>query len=149
MSDLKGTMPSFSVLNESLCMPSLSLSTRTYCVTLACISSARRCSALAALLCLVSLPVLADVTLQRGPPPPRFENPHAAPQGEFWVPGYWQWSDGRYAWVDGHMAPKRPGMRYTPPHWEETGDHEWTLRDGMWESTGWGPGTIHEIRAPK
>ncbi|VVE56941.1 putative signal peptide protein [Pandoraea horticolens] len=105
--------------------------------------------ALAVALCLASLPVLADVTLQRGPPPPRFEDPHAAPKGEFWVPGYWQWKDGRYDWVDGHTEPKRPGMRYTPPHWEETGDHEWTLRDGAWEPSGWGPGTIHEIRAPQ
>ncbi|VVE02042.1 putative signal peptide protein [Pandoraea communis] len=105
--------------------------------------------ALAVALCLASLPVLADVTLQRGPPPPRFEDPHAAPKGEFWVPGYWQWKDGRYDWVDGHTEPKRPGMRYTPPHWEATGDHEWTLRDGAWEPSGWGPGTIHEIRAPK
>ncbi|VVE09296.1 putative signal peptide protein [Pandoraea cepalis] len=110
---------------------------------------ARRRYALAGALCLLSLPVLADVTLQRGPPPPRFEDHHAAPHGQFWVPGYWQWTDGRYDWVDGHMEPKRPGMRYTPPHWEQTGRHEWTLRDGAWAATGWGPGTIHEIRAPQ
>ncbi|VVE07877.1 putative signal peptide protein [Pandoraea soli] len=110
---------------------------------------ARHRHALAAVLCLLSLPALADVTLQRGPPPPRFEDPHAAPTGQFWVPGYWQWKDGRYDWVDGHMEPKRPGMRYTPPHWEQTGRDEWTLRDGAWASTGWGPGTIHEIRAPQ
>ncbi|MCE4058621.1 hypothetical protein LXM60_00160 [Pandoraea sputorum] len=111
--------------------------------------AAHRRHTLVAALCLASLPALADVTLQRGPPPPRFEDPHAAPKGEFWVPGYWQWKDGRYDWVDGHMESKRPGMRYTPPHWEETGVHEWTLRDGKWDATGWGPGTIHEIRAPK
>ncbi|AKM32989.2 hypothetical protein AB870_18415 [Pandoraea faecigallinarum] len=110
---------------------------------------AHRRHALAAILCLASLPALADVTLQRGPPPPRFEDPHTAPKGEFWVPGYWQWKDGRYDWVDGHFEAKRPGMRYTPPHWEETGAHEWTLRDGKWDATGWGPGTVHEIRAPK
>ena len=105
--------------------------------------------ALAAALCLASLPVLADVTVDRGPPPPRHENPPAASGTQFWVPGYWQWTAGRYDWVDGHMETKRPGMRYTPPHWEETASHEWTLRDGKWAPTSWGPGTIHEIRAPK
>lgn len=136
----------FSVFTESSRMTSPSLSMVS---SLAAFLSTHRRHALAAVLCLASLPALAEVTLQRGPPPPRFEDPHAAPKGEFWVPGYWQWKDGRYDWVDGHMEAKRPGMRYTPPHWEETGNHEWTLRDGKWDATGWGPGTIHEIRSPK
>ncbi|SUA81496.1 putative signal peptide protein [Pandoraea pnomenusa] len=122
------------------------LSTR---VLRAATSRVHRRHALAVVLCLASLPVLADVTLQRGPPPPRFENPPAAPKGQFWVPGYWQWKDGRYDWVDGHMEARRPGMRYTAPHWEETGEHQWTLREGKWDRSGWGPGTIHEIRAPE
>lgn len=69
---------------------------------------------LTAALCLASLPVLADVTVDRGPPPPRVENPPSATGKQFWVPGYWQWSAGRYDWIDGHMETKRPGMRYTP-----------------------------------
>lgn len=102
---------------------------------------------LSAALAMAVLPALADVTLDRAPPPPRYENPPAAPAGQIWAPGHWIWNGGRYDWVDGHFEVKRQGMRYTPAHWEATGDHEWTLREGQWQRSGWGPGTVHEIRS--
>lgn len=76
-------------------------------------------------------------------------DPHGMPpDGKFWVPGYWEWNGTKYDWVDGHFEVKRPGMRYTAPHWEAVGNHVWTLREGQWQQSDWGPGTTHDIRSP-
>lgn len=77
----------------------------------------------------VSAPV---VVVDAPPPPPQYEVVPVMPYaGAVWINGYWGWSGGRHVWVPGYYDRPRPGYRYEPHRWENSGGR-WHLRAGAW-----------------
>jgi hypothetical protein len=92
----------------------------------------------AAVLCLgvMATPALAQMSISidigRAPPQPRYEEVRIAPQGYFWLPGYWFWDGGRHQWNEGHMERSRPGQHWRQAQWEDRGQvHH--FEPGRWE----------------
>lgn len=72
------------------------------------------------------------VVVDTPPPPPRVEVIPVMPYpGAVWVHGYWGWRGGRHEWVPGYYEAPRPGYRYEPHRWENSGGR-WQLRLGGW-----------------
>lgn len=92
--------------------------------------------AAAAVMGSVSLPaaarVDAQVSINIGPPPVRYEAVPAPRRGAVWAPGYWDWRGQRHVWVPGGWVAERPGYRYSQPQWVAH-NGRWILVRGHWE----------------
>ncbi len=82
-----------------------------------------------------SVPAFAglDVDINVGaPPPPRVEVVPAAPPGQVWAPGFWEFAHGQYVWRRGHFQAGRPGYHWVPEAWDRRGDHH-HFEEGHWD----------------
>jgi hypothetical protein len=64
-----------------------------------------------------------DNIVYREPPPAvREEQPllNAAPEGQFWVPGSWDWQNNQYVWNNGYYAPCQENWVWMPNRWRWT-----------------------------
>jgi len=57
-----------------------------------------------------------------GPPQPIYEVVPMLPPGYVWAPGYWAWNHDRHIWVRGRTIVQRPGYRWEPDRWEQSGN---------------------------
>ena len=77
--------------------------------------------ALATLLGAAALPAAArtdaQISINLGPPPARYEAVPAPRRGSAWTPGYWDWRGQRHVWVPGTWVRERSGYRYAQPQW--------------------------------
>jgi hypothetical protein len=68
--------------------------------------------------------------------PPRMRNerrPRVLPNGQTWVPGYWNWDGSQYQWVAGHAeAPPSPRGRWRAPRYQRRGN-QWVVTPGAWQ----------------
>lgn len=72
------------------------------------------------------------VVVDAPPPAPYAEVIPVAPYpGAVWINGYWGWSGGHHRWVPGYYERPRPGYRYEPHRWENSGGR-WRLHIGGW-----------------
>lgn len=90
-------------------------------------------AALAVSAAFLAVPAQAQtsVSVQIGPPAPRYEVMPVARPGYVWVPGHWQWAGSRHVWVAGHWLRERPGYYYTQPVWVQQGPR-WVYHGGGW-----------------
>lgn len=66
------------------------------------------------------------------PPPSPAEDRGKAPDKEhFWSPGYFRWTGREHVWVPGAWHPRREGLAYVAPHWEEW-RRRWHFVPGYW-----------------
>ena len=74
----------------------------------------------------------ADIQLNFGPPPLRYEAVPAPRHGHIWSPGYWAWDGHRHSWVGGHWERTRSGYAYYAPRWVERSGR-WYYQSSRWD----------------
>lgn len=76
--------------------------------------------------------VVVGVSVGFPPPPLRVEPVVVARPGHVWIPGYWRWNGvDRHLWVAGYWTYARPGYRYVPARWVNSGP-AWRFHAGYW-----------------
>jgi hypothetical protein len=71
----------------------------------------------------------------RPPPAPREERGPAPGSGYFWAPGHHRWNGHEHAWQRGGWYPRREGLEYVAPHWENVYGR-WEYLPGSWFRLG-------------
>jgi hypothetical protein len=72
--------------------------------------------------------------IRMAPPRMRTERrPRVLPNGQIWVPGYWNWDGSQYQWVAGHVEnPPSPQVRWRAPQYQRRGGG-WVYNPGAWQ----------------
>jgi len=52
------------------------------------------------------------------PPAPREERGAPPSPQHFWAPGFYRWNGRDHVWTPGSWIPRRDGLDYVAPHWE-------------------------------
>ena len=73
----------------------------------------------------------AEIYVNVGPPPERYERVPEMRRGYVWSPGYWDWRSNRHVWVRGTSMRERQGYEYQPHRWVEH-DGRWRQERGRW-----------------
>jgi hypothetical protein len=74
----------------------------------------------------------ADVSINFGPPAPRYEAVPVQPSGYTWSPGYYDYRDNNHVWVPGASVEVREGYTYTPSRWVKH-DGNWSLEPSRYD----------------
>jgi hypothetical protein len=109
------------------------------------IAAAGALLASAALLSSPAHAVNASVYVQIAPPGPQVEIVPAAPYGQSWVPGHWEWRRHQYLWVPGYFVAARAGYYHAQPQWVQYGNR-WGYHSGGWQRGGPPHGRDHGRR---
>ncbi len=83
----------------------------------------------------IALPAQAEIVLNFGPPPARYEVAPNPRRGYVWEPGYYRWNGRRHVWVAGHWERSRAGYAYSGPRWVER-DGRWEFHSRRWDRDG-------------
>jgi hypothetical protein len=77
-----------------------------------------------------------EVIATSEPPEPVYEEQTDAPSpGQYWVPGYWQWTGSDWGWYYGAWAAPPEGRIYVEPYYEHVNGHVVYVR-GYWGAQG-------------
>jgi hypothetical protein len=80
----------------------------------------------------IPLTSYADISINIGPPEPRYEAVPVQAPGYTWSPGYWDYRNNSHVWVAGSSVQVREGYNYTPHRWVKH-DGNWSLEQGHYD----------------
>ncbi len=98
----------------------------------------RRAGAILALALAALVAGCGESRAMQPPPPPRWEQPTAAPKApSAWVRGHWDWDGSQWSWIAGEWRKKpSPESSWQDGHYGRRADGSWEWLPGRWRDPG-------------